>query len=330
MALSPLNWYYVGTRTFGYNPFVSGANEAVWRLGNATVYADGTPRVIGAGSAWTWFRETSGSTTLAAYGAPPINPLDMRYLIGGSDTAGALPVGNLAAPDAAFATGVVYFGMNRQSGAYTTWSSLTPFTNANGFSRYWRTTSALPGGYISVSMWESQEAAVIQYSSRSGTVSAVAMGALFDPLSYQSGVSCESDGRLYYMFGTGSTFGVATDWLGQAAVAGSTGILGYHYGVANTYHGGYFSPGTNTLLNTARFGLLTPTNQLLSANGALAQIPYSITNATTGNFIGQSRNFYMVRDGASLYEPRQGAIRTGTTFASNLGTQGDCVLFSRG
>jgi hypothetical protein len=331
MALSPLNWYFVGTRTFGYKPNVFGANEAVWRLGNSGVYADGTARIPGVGSAWTWFNELLGSDVTATYGTPPINPLNMAYLIGGS-TSGVAPgsvAANLLTPDAAYAANVTYYGMNRQSGPFVSWAAANPFTAANTFSRYWRGTAAIPGNYVSVSMWESQEAVALQYTSYTGTTSAVVMGALFDPLSYQSGISCETDGRLYYMFGTGSTAGMAATWLGGAGGAGDNGVLGYHSTVVNQYHAGYFLPGTNTVSTTARFGSFVPTLALLSTNGALPMIPWSIRDLTSGNFLGQSRNFYMIRDGTSLYEPRQGAVRSGTALASTTSGVTDTMIFMR-
>jgi hypothetical protein len=219
--------------------------------------------------------------------------------------------------------------MNRQSGPFVSWAAANPFTAPNTFSRYWRGTAAIPGSYVSVSMWESQEAVALQYTSYTGTTSAVVMGALFDPLSYQSGISCETDGRLYYMFGTGSTAGMAATWLGGAGGAGDNGVLGYHYTVANQYHAGYFLPGTNTVSTTARFGSFVPTLALLSTNGALPMIPWSIRDLTSGNFLGQSRNFYMIRDGTSLYEPRQGAVRSGTALASTTSGVTDTMIFMR-
>ena len=109
MALSPLNWYYVGTRTFGYKPNVFGALEAVWRLGNSAVYADGTARIPGTGSAWTWFNELSGADVTATYGTPPVNPLNMAYILGGS-TSGVAPgsvAANILTPDAVYAANVM-------------------------------------------------------------------------------------------------------------------------------------------------------------------------------------------------------------------------------
>ena len=331
MALPDLNWYYVGARTFGYKPNVFGAVEAVWRLGNSAVYADGTARVPGVGSAWTWFNELSGSDVTATYGTPPINPLSMAYLIAGS-TAGVAPgsVGaNILTPDTVYAANVVYYGMNRQAGPFVSWTAANPFTAANTFSRYWRGTAAIPGTYGSVSMWECQEAVAVQYTSWAAGTSTVVMGALFDPLSYQTGISCETDGRLYYMFGTGSAFGMSAPWLSGIGGSGEVGVLGNHYAVANQFHAGYFLPGTNTISTTSRFGSLTPTASLLSANGAMPMIPWSIRDQTSGNFLGQSRNFYMVRDSTTQYEPRQGATRSGMTLAATTNNTADCILFAR-
>lgn len=331
MALPDLNWKFVGTRAIGYNLTMSNMLDGIWTLGTSLVYADGTSR-IGSPSAWSWGKQTTGSTVVAAYGSPPINPLEMRYIVGGSATAGALPVARIASPDnGAFQTNTLYYGMNRQSGAFVGWDQANPFTNAGGFSGYWAGIPAVgansPFSYIL--MWESQEAVALQIISYLGDSCAIVMGALFDPLSYQTGISCETDGRLYYMYGSGTVTRMETDWL---SLTGATNeqVLGGHSGTANQYHGGYFLPGTNTLKTTARFGNLFPTDALLSMNNNYPLIPFSALDSVSGNFIGQSRNFYMIRDLRCGYDLRVGTRNVGSMFAANITTSTDTILFARG
>jgi len=332
MALPDLNWYYVGTATFGYNPTVSSALDAVWRLGTSPLYADGGVRTPGVGSAWVWNKEPLGTDTVSTYAVPPINPLSMSYILGGSNAAVApgSVASNILTPDTVYGQNVIVYGMNRSSGLFAGWAAPNPFTTANSFSKYWRATLAFgAGAYSSISMWESQEAVVIQFNGVTGDASAVAMGALFDPLSYQTGVSCETDGRLYYMFGTGSVGAMTNTWLSDTAATDEQ-LLGNSSITANQYHGGYFLPGTNTIATTARFGNFSPTQLTTSLDGKLPLIPYDIQASSSTNFLGQSRNFYIVRDWQSGTEPRAGAVRSGTIMSAGWYSWRDAVLFSRG
>lgn len=330
MALPNLNWKFVGTKTCGYNLSVSGLLDGIWTLGTSIVYADGSSR-IGSPSAWSWGKQSTGSTVLATYGSPPINPLEMRYLLGGSASAGALATARLLTPDnAAFLTNVIYYGMNRQSGVYAGWDQVNPFTNANGFSGYWAgaMSTAVSGIYVSISMWESQEAVAIQILRNTGDSTVFIMGALFDPLSYQSGISCETDGRLYFMYGTGAVNVMEADWLSLTGAANEQ-VLGVSSATANQYHGGYFRPGANAVYTTARFGNLTPTTALTSLNGNNPLIPFSALDSATGNFIGQSRNFYLLRDFVSQYDLRAGATNVGSMMSAYTTATADTILFAR-
>ena len=95
MALSALNWRFLPPYTLkvGFNIF--DYIDAVYQMGNSTEYADGSPRVPGTDSAWTWTRDQTlvpGSTT-AAIGMPPINSLNMAYIVAG-DSSSRTPVMN--------------------------------------------------------------------------------------------------------------------------------------------------------------------------------------------------------------------------------------------
>jgi hypothetical protein len=149
MANPTLNWRYVGTLTFV--SAINNALDAVYTLGTAVTYADGSARVPGTGSAWTWAREVAaGPVTVAAYGIPPVNALGFNYIIGGTSGASAY---TFLTPDSATLANCIVYGMNRSSGAFTTWTSATPFTNASGFSGYWRGTRA----FASLGLSDDQE-----------------------------------------------------------------------------------------------------------------------------------------------------------------------------
>jgi hypothetical protein len=324
VALPALNWKYVGSRSIASS--ISNALDAAYALGTATTYADGTARTPGTGSAWTWLREVSG-VTVAIYGNPPTNALDFRYIIGGQVGAAAYPV---LTPDSGTQVNTLVYGMNRSSGAYTSWSNAQPFTS--GFSNYWRCTRAFSTiVYDTVLMWESQEGCAIQFAvASSGVTSSVQFGALFDPLSSAAG-NCESDGRLYSMCGTGSGTTVPTNWLGTV----NEGAWGEgNNSVAHGVHAGIFAPGTAVMFGgagfqTKRFGsfaLSSSTIGFSSLSGDVPRIPYCIASAA-GVFLGQGRGIYMATrqtySGATLIE---GSTVVGYLYSASLTAPANGVL----
>jgi hypothetical protein len=327
MALPDLNWRFVGTRAFVGSDLVAGLN-ASYDLGIATVYADGTPRVPGTGSAWTWAREQSAGTTVAAYGNPPVNALSFRYIIGG--TVG-VPAPTMLTPDTA-AGNLILYGMQRNAGAFTTWTSATPFTNA-GFSGYWRGTrmfNAAPS-FDSVAMWESQEACVIQFgASSNGNTMTIGFGALIDPLSVNAS-NAESDGRLYMMFGSGSNAVTSGTWASVANNANAS-TWGAGSSTASNSHSGVFAPGTAVMYGgagaqTYRFGTFAQSNPFNSTNGATPLIPVVITTAA-GLYLGQSRQWYITEDQPSRRALTLGASTSGWICGSFLGVPTNCVILT--
>jgi len=327
MANPTLNWRYVGTLTF--DSAINNALDAVYTLGTSATYADGSARVPGTGSAWTWNREVAaGPVTVAAYGVPPVNALGFSFIIGGTVGASAY---TFLTPDSAALANCIVYGMNRSSGAYTTWTSATPFTNV-GFSGYWRGTRILTTFVCdSVAMWESQEGCLLQFGvAAGGTTQSIGFGALFDPLS-TAPLNAEADGRLYTMWGSGSnsvTNGgwaqVATNLDSSAWAAGSS--------VNGNAHGGTFAPGTNVMIagagsQTYRFGSFAPTTAFTSTNGDIARVPLTAFNVNN-NFIGQSRQWYITRDSISRLTWTNGATVIGYIWSSNLLSANDAVVMT--
>jgi hypothetical protein len=321
MALPTLNWKYVGALNHTVSS-INSALDAVYTLGTAVTYADGSARVPGTGSAWTWLREVSG-VTVAAYGAPPTNALGFRYILGGTLVAGAY---TFLTPDAATLGNIIVYGMNRSSGAYTSWVNAQPFTS--GFSGYWRATQAYTNVYDSVTMWESQEGCAIQFNRlTTGNLSAVNFGALFDPLTASPSVA-ESDGRIYSMSGTGSSAVTSGGWLSNA----SAGLFGSGSAGASGPHAGTLAPGSTVMFggagaNTTILGTFTPTAALVSPNGDIVRVPFSQVAATpSAYYLGQTRNIYIIRDAISRQAYTVGASTVGYVFGASTNAASDSVL----
>lgn len=325
MPLPTLHWKFVGADASLYSN-VSGLIDAIYRLGQSTTYVDGTVRTPGTGSAWTWVREGSGVSTVAAIGAPPSvapyeNTLNMRYIFAGN---GAAAPANILAPDTNAAgqlIGTLWMGMNRGAFTYVgPWTAAQPF--GSGFSGYWH-----GGGSFSIRvgvfMYESEEACAVMTVQSDGATQIFLFGALFDPLA-ASGV--ESTGRLYYM---------QTQGWGQILNASflafdsniADGSWGNHNTTANSgSHCGYFDPGTTSVLTARRLeafisntGAASPyTGSSLIAwraatqsfNGDMIKFPFNaVRNTGTAAFLGPARNVWavgtfpagcVVRDGGNV------------------------------
>lgn len=315
MALPALTWKYVGAQSFVSG--IANSHDAVYALGTAVTYADGSARTPGSGSAWTWAREVSGST-VAVYGNPPTNALSMRYIIAGDTSTTAY---TFLTPDTTGTANIVVCGMNRSSGAYTTWTNAQPFTS--GFSGYWRGTRAFATlAYDSVSMWESPEGCMLQYAVAStGVTSVVIFGAVIDPLNTAAG-TCESDGRLYVFSGCGSASTPTSVFLATATEGPFS-----HTASNTTAHCGIFSPGTTTVVPATRFGTWQPSGAFLALNGDIVRLPFSYVNASNA-FLGQARSIYLIRDAQSRLRWDNAGTPIGYIVGASINASQDCYLLT--
>jgi hypothetical protein len=214
--------------------------------------------------------------------------------------------------------------MNRNAGAYTSWVNAQPFTS--GFTGYWRATQSYVNAYDSVTMWESQEGCAIQFNRTGpGNISAVNFGALFDPLT-TSPLVAESDGRIYSMSGTGSSVIVPGNWLENPGI----GLFGSGAAGSGYAHAGTLAPGSTVMVGgagaqTSRFGGFAVTTSLTSPNGDIVRVPFSQLSSAN-NYLGQGRNFFIIKDAISRQTYTSGATTVGYVFGSSTTGTSDSVL----
>lgn len=326
MALPLLNWKFVGTRVIpnpgGYAGTLPWTLNTIYQLGAQVAYADGSVRVPGTGSAWTWAQDGAGGACVAAYGVPATTTaVGMKYILAGDNATTAY---TKLSPDTSVTSGNLLVGMNKNSGAYAgagAWATATPFTTASSFSGYWRMVVGPYSGAHTVSMWESQEACIVTVATNAGAMYSAQFGALYDPLTYTTGVTCESDGRLYYIATSGGAVSKAflssttnTQQAFTATPATATPRCGYFdpsvaLGVQYAYRGGTWTPGT-TFVNPA---------------DRIALYPFWAQNAN-GQFLGAARNFYISRDSLSCSTLMSGLTTVGQVFGPDLYGSGDTVI----
>ena len=339
MANPTLHWRMLAP-VFVPNPSTAGLLDALYQMGTATTYADGTtrtpgtfttpgtaslPATLGTGSAWTWnFDNTTFGTgnKTAIYGyAPTTTAMNQAVAICGSSSVGGAVWKQLFS-DPRLAN-LLFMGTAKNSGVYTSWNNATTPFSVGDFTGLGALT-ATATLYSIVYMWESEEAVIVQLvNTAAGSTSNGAAGAFIDPLSANT-ANAELDGRLYGVSVTGSTNYMAATWLGVTTAANAP--LFYNANSASDQHSVTFTPGAGTLTNTFRFGNLGPGNQFTSRNGDLPQIPMQAWTLT--QYLGQFRQMFITRDSVTGTAWQAGLTPKGYLLGSSPTASSDALLLA--
>lgn len=322
MALPALNWRYCAPVALAANTTV-GILDALYTAGTAATYNDGTARTPGAGSAWTWARDTGGGVNVASYGTAPLNPLSLSYIVAGAT---ALPASGptMISPDSN-AINRVNVGMNRGSGAYAGWNLAAPFT-AGLFSGY---ANACPATtlvtYATLHYWECQEAFLVQLQTAAGTAGyGFGGGALLDPLS-AAALNAESDGRVYSFTSTGATSPIASTWISGAGAVGPFG----GNALANGPRFYQFRPGTGIVDVQTRASTALSTTTLVSPGGEFPSIPaFHAINGTSSQYSGCLRQIAVTRAARTGQRWANGGVTVGYIYAAQSAADSQCCVLA--
>ena len=323
---------------------IAGIIDALYTMGTATTYADGSarspgtfaspgtaslPASVGTGSAWTWNYDNTTfvpgvKTGLYAY--PPTTTAINQVVAFGGTTSVTGAVWKQLASDTRVVD-ALYCGIAKNSGTYTSWNNATtPFTSGDftGFT-YVGPAVNTATGYV-VFMFECEESvAVFRIPMGGGAVVGAVIGAFVDPLSASTS-NAETDGRLYGVTNTG---GQATAWnTGWLAAAAGLSDTQLFNGITNAsyYHFYTFTPGAGTVVGCSRFGTYSPTSTFISRNGDLPQIPFQCGNAATGGYIGQLRQINITRDSNALIAWETGGTVKGYLVGPSTTSVNDAVV----
>jgi hypothetical protein len=324
MALSPLNWRMLTPRNIPVGYTIANWLDLVYSLGTDTVYADGTARVPGTGSAWTWTRDQalSPGVTTACIGIPPINALNLSYIVAGDSVARA-PVMNTDG----WSTNAPLVSMNKNSGAYTSWVNAAPMTSGQ-FSGFIRGPTLSTFGSLAfpqtLTMFESQEGFLLCWNKTNAAFQSVlGGGALIDPLS-AAAANAETDGRLYSICTSGANQSTGVAWLST-----SVGILNSLVTVNDAHFFTFNVGAVATTRNTSKVGSFSSmTSSFLAPNGELPNIPLSAYFTTSGQFAGQYRQWGITRNGATGSEWSVLGVKKGYTLSYATQTTADALLLS--
>lgn len=322
MSLSPLAWRYVGAQSFA-SATVAAVLNALYTLGGAATYADGTTRTVGSGSAWTWSRYQNASTTEACYATPPTTTLGLRVIVAGAATLPS-PSPTMAVPDVA-APNVVHVNVVKNAGNFSSWNAASPFTSGQTFG-YWRAW-ATAAGVGTVRLYEGTEAVLVLIETASATQYGAILGSLLDSESSDVVSDAESDGKLYGII----TSGTATNISGSLNT--SSQFLD-HSITASQNHAGIFTPGGSTLITMNRRAIATAamsTTGLKTRSGRYVRAPYdyrSTASAPNDASLGRLREIFAFADGKTGTKLTSGATTIGYLVGGSSSTDVDVVFLA--
>ena len=322
MSLSPLAWRYVGAQSFA-SATVAAVLDALYTLGGAATYADGTTRTVGSGSAWTWSRYQNGGTTEACYATPPTDTLGLRIILAGAASLPS-PSPTMAAPDAA-AINVLNVNVIKNAGSFASWNAASPFTSGQTFG-YWRAW-ATAAGAGTVRLYEGTEAVLVLIETASATAYGAILGALLDSESTDLVSDSESDGKIYGIITSGTVANIS------GTLNTSAQFLD-HSVSASQNHAGVFTPGGSTLLPMNRRAVAVAsmsTTGLKTRSGRYVRAPYdyrSTAVAPNDASLGRLREICAFADGKTATKLTSGATTIGYLVGGSSSTDVDVVILA--
>lgn len=326
MALPVLNWKLLTPRTFTGGT-INDLLNFLASMGQSTTYANNSPRVPGTDSAWTWAIDNANAVqpgvTTAIYGVPPINALNMGYIISGS-TQVASPGGTYNS-DSWFAN-LLMLSMNKNSGPYTTWTNAAPFTTGQ-FSGMIRSVSTGCTATGTSYYWYECEEAFVILAVASGGASALMLGAgaWIDPLS-AAAANAETDGRLYSIIGSGGGQVLDTAFLSNSAAASGPFISGTAN--ANPHFFTFNVGAVTTTRNTVRACRMTTSNTFILPSGKPVLVPYQMNFSATGGYAGQLRSMFVGKTSPAAIAWNDNGTIYGYTLGGRATTSDEMLLFT--
>lgn len=271
---------------------------------------------------WTVARQQAAGVTKAVYLTPPSGTgmgLSPGLIIAGDSGA---PTPTMASPDT-FTASHVLAGIVKNRGAWNAWDAASPFTSGT-FSGYWRWAGTTWNATTAViRCYVSEEAIFIQLIGPTVTNQAwLHLGAIVEPhttYSASSGLTAESDDRLYGMWTTGATAVQTSTW------QNSNVSPGWHATSNGASHMMVFQPGGSTLYTCGRrytSASTSSTTETQDLAGAYVGDLYAIcrsSGATNGARLGMLRGLYATGQMQSGKTVRNGstdlnhAVSTDTT-----------------
>jgi hypothetical protein len=313
--------------------------DAIYTAYTSTSYINGTARAQNVGFAWWPTKSQTASVTEAVYMSPPTNVLNQQVILAGA-TAARTPT--LAPSTPAFATNILYTGINKNSGAYTAWTNALPFTTGQ-FSGY-VPAMAVQAYNQSLRCFESQDGifATLNFTGTGNYGQYFIAGGLVDPETGNTTTDAESDGKLYVVgCGVANAATAAVFDGGNASTSSAANYLFAHqYKSAGA---GYlpkllaFTPGGSAMLAIARQQRCCPFGATYSTrSGLYARLPIALSFTDSSlsytdppsTWSGRLREICFSKTAAAGTTLRNSGQDVGYYVSDNAGTTGNAFILS--
>ena len=346
---------------------VEGILDSIFTVFQSSTYSDGSPRVTGSGVAWTFLRTSSlgitNGVTDAVWGYPAtMSMMSQSVIFAGTGSSTPSPLIGLNA--LTFQNNQLYVAIQKQANwsQYRNWCSASIFNsgssgiNSVSHSGFFAVNNSITRDsdtdrIYSINAWECGESVALAINNRPSLyarvnpptlVAGVSMnywgpspviaGAFIDPLSSDTTVDAEDDGRLYSL----TTMNVGISYA-NAVQTSSVGQLNFYTNVNEFLRHvpqGTFLPKFVTFVqkttNTVPVYLAsTPSISYNTITSRGQTIPFALTvlNKNTNRFIGKFRDIVAIKNSYSGYTITSGSVELGYTLGSSPIAIGNVLMF---
>ena len=345
---------------------VEGLLDSIFTVFQSSNYSDGSPRVTGSGVAWTFLRTSSlgitNGVTDAVWGYPPtMSMMSQSVIFAGT---GSVQVPNpsplIGLNALTFQNNQLYVAIQKQANwsQYRNWCSSSIFNSGSsginsvshsGFFSVNQTVTRDTTSQLaySINAWECGEsfALVINNSASlygnsqfaGAGMSAfggypVIAGAFIDPLSSDTTVDAEDDGRLYSL----ATYQLGISYLNTFQTS-SVNQLNFYtnsseflkHAAQNTQYAKFvtFVPKTTNTIPIYLAENVWISYNTITPRGQTVPLALTVLDKNTNRFIGKFRDIVAIKNSYSGYTIRSGSVELGYTLGCSPYTIGNVLMF---
>lgn len=345
---------------------VEGILDSIFTVFQSSTYSDGSPRVTGSGVAWTFLRTSSfgvaGAVTDAVWGYPPTMSMMSQSVIFAGTSSYAISYPQMGLNAYAYNNNQVYVAIQKQANwsQYRSWVSGSIFNSGSSgrnsvshsgfFAIIEPTTRDSTNERIgSINAWECGESIALAINHSASLYarvvppwqvgqsmiywgpSPVIAGAFIDPLSSDTTVDAEDDGRLYSL--TTSNVGISYVNMTTSSVGQLNFYTNPNEFLRHVPQGTYlpkfvtFVPKTT---NTVPVYLASNPNisyNTITPRGQTVPFALTVFERNTNRFIGKFRDIVAIKNSYSGYTITSGSVELGYTLGCSPIAIGNVLMF---
>ena len=346
---------------------VEGILDSIFTVFQSSTYSDGSPRVTGSGVAWTFLRTSSlgitNGVTDAVWGYPAtMSMMSQSVIFAGTGSSTPSPLIGLNA--LTFQNNQLYVAIQKQANwsQYRNWCSASIFNsgssgiNSVSHSGFFAVNNSITRDsdtdrIYSINAWECGESVALAINNRDslyarvnpptlvagGTMNywgplPVIAGAFIDPLSSDTTVDAEDDGRLYSLTTTNVGIGyfnaVQTSSVYQLNFYTNPNEFLRHVSQSAFYSKFVtFTPKTTNTVPIYLAENVWTSYNTTTPRGQTVPLALTVLEKNTNRFIGKFRDIVAIKNSYSGYTITSGSVELGYTLGSSPIAIGNVLMF---